>query len=439
MSSSDAFWAAIRSVGTAASLAASGVYLHRRKMVTADTKHALTRFGQQIALPSLFFGKIVRCSGNEGHCSSVLDHCGDAAWILLVWPVYICGCGLVVGWIGYYLSATPKSQRGSVVVATAFANSAGLPITLLTVIDENLRQQGIASTIDPNQFLSIYTLVYPVLQWSIGGWILSNEKDQHDEQKSSSIELPTAKLKWHTRTSDVRVEEDEEEISLVPQSPRSLIDLQLRGNGTENERIRQERTTEPSNIEKFLSKAVQPPVVGALSGLLVTAIAPVRGLFVDVSGQGNPAVLGWLLDAIICAGSASVPISMAILGVNLSLAARSDDHHFVSASTVTAVVLGKMVVLPLIGVASTLLLQQVWEVPEEIYTSFYLVAAIEFVPPTATNVMVMVDLMGSIGMKEAMARMIGFQYLAAPVLLSLWVMLVVRIATNNQRDGEGFL
>lgn len=52
----------------------------------------------------------------------------------------------------------------------------------------------------------------------------------------------------------------------------------------------------------------------------------------------------------------------------------------------------------------------------EIDATCYLVMMIVFITPTANNVMVMVELSGS-GSKEGMARLIGYQYATAPVIL----------------------
>ena len=437
--SSGAFLAALSSVGTAAVLVFAGFYLHRRNMVTSETKESLTRFSQQIALPSLFFSKLVRCGSNidaedggtVASCTSVLDHFRDA-WVLLLWPFYICSCGLLVGYISAtYFTKTPISQRGSVMVATAFANSNSLPITLLTVIDKNLRQKGIASSIGPEEFISIYLVLYPVLQWSIGGWMLANEKQRRDEQEQRTLPVST-----NSASSDAAASENdfsptnEEMVDLVAPSPRSPTDLHdnrvVKLYPADNEST---RGFPCLSIPKFLAAALQPPVVGSLLGLFVAAIPPVRALFVDITAGNKPALLGWLFDAIVCAGQASVPVGMAVLGANLSLTVQSKNRHSVASSTVAAVLVGKMIILPLIGIFSSVLLQRVWHVPKEIFTSFFLVLAIEWLPPTANNVMIMVELTGSNGMKEAMARIIGFQYLAAPLLLSLWVMAVVRIST----------
>ena len=52
-----------------------------------------------------------------------------------------------------------------------------------------------------------------------------------------------------------------------------------------------------------------------------------------------------------------------------------------------------------------------------------------FFSPTANNIMVMVELSGS-GAQEGMARCIGWQYACAPLILSITVMLVVRVACS---------
>lgn len=58
---------------------------------------------------------------------------------------------------------------------------------------------------------------------------------------------------------------------------------------------------------------------------------------------------------------------------------------------------------------------------------FYLVLMIVTITPTANTVMVMVELSDSEA-KEGMARIIGWQYAVAPVLLSITVMIVVQVA-----------
>ena len=94
------------------------------------------------------------------------------------------------------------------------------------------------------------------------------------------------------------------------------------------------------------------------------------------------------------------------------------------------VVIGKMIVLPALGILSTLLLSTFYTtVPEEIAGSLYLVLMIVFLTPTANNIMVMVELSGS-KMKEGMARIIAYQYIVAPFVLSGTVTCAVLVATS---------
>jgi predicted permease len=95
------------------------------------------------------------------------------------------------------------------------------------------------------------------------------------------------------------------------------------------------------------------------------------------------------------------------------------------------VVIGKMLILPIVGFLSTYLLKisQILDIPDDIDGSFYLVLMIVFLTPTANNVMVMVELSGS-GTKEGIAQAIAWQYMSAPFILSLTMSIAVGMADN---------
>jgi len=134
-------------------------------------------------------------------------------------------------------------------------------------------------------------------------------------------------------------------------------------------------------------------------------------------------------------GQAAVPINMTILGINLSSTFqkkkkskysgdKNDENtdkkgKMLPNQTMLAVVVGKMIVMPVIGIFSTWFLQRYYIVfPDEIDATCYLVMMIVFITPTANSVMVMVELSGS-SSKEGMARLIGWQYVVSPVVLRL--------------------
>jgi predicted permease len=183
---------------------------------------------------------------------------------------------------------------------------------------------------------------------------------------------------------------------------------------------------------KIASRCLQPPVVGGLSGLVVAA-TPLRGILVDIVDRRSQAPLQWFFDALYTVGQAAVPLNMMILGANLSVSFRqgfSEKNQYMTKKTMLAIVVGKMLVLPVIGVLSVKLFDKfVLNIPESINASFYLVAMIVFITPTANNVMVMVELSGS-GAKEGIAQVIAWQYAVAPILLSITMTVAVGVASS---------
>ena len=167
------FVAAIRAVGTAATMASAGYYLHRRNFVTPSGKKMLALLSQQVTIPAFLFAKIIYCPRNNIHpdpdvvladddiiCPSVANRLSDV-WIILLWPFFVVSCGLLTGYVAARLSNTPKSQVGSCLVSCAFGNSTGLVMTLLTVIHNQFKATTELGRVDSTAFLSVYLLLYP--------------------------------------------------------------------------------------------------------------------------------------------------------------------------------------------------------------------------------------------------------------------------------------
>jgi len=192
-------------------------------------------------------------------------------------------------------------------------------------------------------------------------------------------------------------------------------------------------------LVRVARKVFQPPVIGALAGLLIASFPRLRGVLENIYGDDvQQAPLKWMFDGIYSVGQAAVPINMTILGINLSSAFQkkkaSPDSVILPNSTMASVVFGKMVIMPLIGILSTWFLQKYYiDIPDEIDSTVFLVMMIVFICPTANNVMVMVELSGS-GSKEGMARLIGWQYFVSPVVLSVVLAAVVHIASTLDKS-----
>eukprot|EP00985_Skeletonema_marinoi_P027909 scaffold23520_cov202-Skeletonema_marinoi.AAC.3 len=189
------FLASLRAVGTASTMAFVGFYMHRRGFVTPSGKKMMALLSQQVTIPAFLFAKIIHCpdagedngSGDTAVCPSVADRISDLK-LLLVWPAYVVFCGLVTGYFAARISKTPRTQTRSCLAACAFGNSTGLVITLLTVVHHQFKGSGAElGRIDPTTFLSVYLLLYPVLQWGVGGWLLAPEEKKEEKHDIDAI------------------------------------------------------------------------------------------------------------------------------------------------------------------------------------------------------------------------------------------------------------
>jgi hypothetical protein len=189
-----------------------------------------------------------------------------------------------------------------------------------------------------------------------------------------------------------------------------------------------------STTKKISERCFQPPVIGAIAGIICASFPWLRALFVDLVDRDGDAPLQFLFDGLYAIGTTAVPINMMILGCNLSSSSSSrtpsPNTSMLSMGTMMGILIGKMVLMPLIGIGSALILKSyVWNIPDDIEGAFYLVLMIVFLTPTANNVIVMVELSGS-GAKEGMARVIALQYLFAPIILSVTMTIAIGVASG---------
>lgn len=185
-------------------------------------------------------------------------------------------------------------------------------------------------------------------------------------------------------------------------------------------------------LRNIFDRCLQPPVIASIVAI-IAAVTPLRGVFVDIVHRNGRAPLQWMFDGLYSIGHASVPMNMMILGCNLSpFEKRSSDRvsdGLFSMPTMVGIIIGKMVILPIIGIASAIILRKYfWNIPPNIDGSFYLVIMIVFLCPTANNVMVMVELSES-NAKEGIARVIALQYAFAPLILGATMTIAVGVAS----------
>jgi predicted permease len=428
------FVAALESVGTAATLAGGGFYLHRRGFVSTEGKKVLARYSQQIAIPALFLSRLIGCGNSpaeeEAACPSIWDEM-SALWILFVWPIYVIGVGLVVGSVACAASNTPKGQRPSINIAVACSNSFSLPITLLSVFEDS----GVVPGGDATSYLSMYVILQFVLMWGMGGYFLTPVDSDRAMKASPGVAI-AGSMTRHGHSNNMEPSESAERTSLLssggaPKQQPSSVDNML---------SRAPSATILHHGIVILSKALQPPVVAAIVGLAIAGMPRIRFLLVEESPGDQKAALAWLFRGVVSTGKSAVPVGMAVLGVNLSMAAHdssaepnlSCSSSRVSPGTIIAVILSRMVLMPILGIGSVFLLSQVTGTNNATSTtnmaSFYLVLMIVFITPTANSVLIMVELAD--GMREGIATILAWQYLLSPVILTCSIAAVLHVAVS---------
>lgn len=435
------FLASIHSVGKGCSLTLAGVYLQRRGFILSEGKRTLALISQQLLTPCFLFTKIVNCrqNGSNERCPSLTDSLHDV-WLLVVWPLYVVGCGLLVGYLVAHLTSSPPEHRPVVLAAIAFPNFIGVPMILLDVIRSDFLSSSKLGATEPTVFLSVFFILFPVLQWGLGGFLLSPNEELHysgaESHKYGTFDdtnkVPDDSIKnyitrnvlnntcvpdlytyAHKGIQDtdaslyvsnsnlagldaqvIIVDEDNGQKKVVKayptRTPRKLLlsaiaepeeetllgqimPLDAEGDIGRQHHISllSSRSIAPKSyhmdqyatvintLKKVVSRCLQPPVIGALMGILVVSIPPLRGVLVDTVTRNNNAPLQFFFDGLLTLGQAAIPINMVILGASLLPKSKmtpefDNDVHAgdLAKKSLVGIVVGKMVIMPIIGLLS---------------------------------------------------------------------------------------
>ena len=126
-------------------------------------QQVLAKISAELTIPALLFTSILACNQDwsTDDCRDVMQAV-SSGWILLFLPFWNVGWGMLIGWLGAKISKAPPEFQMSSMVAVAFGNATGLPITLLTVIHSSFGKNTGLGDVDPTLYLSVYLLFNPV-------------------------------------------------------------------------------------------------------------------------------------------------------------------------------------------------------------------------------------------------------------------------------------
>lgn len=159
------------SLGTTSILVLSGVWLKHVGLIKNEGAHTLSVLSKEILIPALLLGKVAESADWQ-----LLQ----SAWPIALLPLVYVPCGLLLGVIAVMIVQPGASFSKGMIAAVAFGNSTGMPLIILSVVNDALMVDGMRNNedehfpVDPLVYLSIYSLTYPMLQWAAGTVLLSD-------------------------------------------------------------------------------------------------------------------------------------------------------------------------------------------------------------------------------------------------------------------------
>lgn len=473
LSSVEVIEVALESIGTVLVMASAGAFLAYTKAVSGEAMKPLARISATLTIPCLLFSNVLVCSQNQSTkpCISIAEEL-QTIWPALLLPFVNVFIGAGVAWLLMKCVRNPPQNFSAAALAVvAFGNSTGLPLVLLKCIHQGFPAGTEIGDVDPVPMLSVYLLVYPLLQWGLGSYFLDVETAAGppvlDRVKEIARHASSAEVVSSRKTFEC------EQDSIVPvtggrcnsvdylyqhlrESEEPKFQLKLNRSQTmgplndhaivefldqlQHLEVQLKNETYPLKRYRWCTKeqlkgiwnAITTPACIATVMAIVIAVTPARdwlnhtGSSEQVPRDGS-APLQWLFNAISNIGAAAVPINMMILGMKLSEGLK--DFKSLPWATIILLAFGKMVVMPCVGIGTAFLLNWTNIIDESIDASFYVMCMLVTATPTANNVMVMIELSGQ--NKQVFAACVFAQYLLSPLFLGGSVIAIVTLAQNN--------
>jgi predicted permease len=261
-------------------------------------------------------------------------------------------------------TAEQDTFQNAVFAAIAFGNSTGLPLTLVSIVHNSASATSGLSAVDPSLFVSIYLIFNPILQWSVGLWLLqppptsvappgssssSSSSSSDDSPLSSPSSIKTSKKSKHgfielvqesspfhsVGSQDESEEQDDaignnssskhnqqnkyaavkvksknpyeagsDEIHINPSSMKATD----RGTIAELGDVDIIPNCFTTSCKAILKQASQPVILASLIGLFIACIEPLRGILVDIHDQDGDAPLEFIFEAMYTIGKAAIPV-----------------------------------------------------------------------------------------------------------------------------------
>ncbi|KAL6057055.1 hypothetical protein QOT17_015718 [Balamuthia mandrillaris] len=279
-----------------------------------------------------------------------------------------------------------------IIAGVTLANAGNLPLTLIISIthdlapfneDEEATSRGIS-------YVSLYMTCMSLLVWTVGlnyigrGPQLFNKEDKTKPSNSDLEGMLTKQESGSNGEKTDRKENGEEIVAHTTKREETQPSSMSTTATMSSSRMDASEAAKPFWKRLFYQAkgGLSPITFSLLSALFVGLIPPIRNLF-----HGTGAPLKFVMEIFDFLGLPSVPIVMLVLGASLAKGPRTS---FVGIRPIAAVVIGKLLLMPLLGISITLAVRRMGLLPEDPLFAFVLM--IQSATPSATVLVVISEI-----------------------------------------------
>ena len=146
------FFGVMRSLGQTIVLVAGGLWLGRAGVINKEGAKALSAIGMNLLIPALLFVRVLEAATVELLAS---------AWLAAVLPFLYVPCGVLLGVLCVLITRPGAGFEKGMIAAVTFGNSTGLPIIILSVVNDALMTPEIRALTERLKGCLLYTSPSP--------------------------------------------------------------------------------------------------------------------------------------------------------------------------------------------------------------------------------------------------------------------------------------
>ncbi|EME29360.1 hypothetical protein Gasu2_02800 [Galdieria sulphuraria] len=420
-------------------LTAVGFYLAHKGQLRKEMSKNLSTIIFEILLPCLLFSSILRTLVNVGLL---------ALWYIPVIAVLFLLLGWVLGQLVCKVTKPPPFFRRACIVACALGNSNQLPVLIMDTLCgfyPSFQQLGSTCRDSATGYISLFLLVFSTVSWTGFYRYLQGSTREDSVMNNGENELysivevynttssfhPSPSMGQSSHSEPMEQSDSYDNIASEKNPSHSFTSLlEKEEHHNSNRAISSMNNTQVLEQSSSLSlfsisyrrlfhllhsyrHLATPPSIAIVSALLLgTIFKPLALLLI-----GSDAPLRVVVAAQETLGAAAIALMSLVVGANLYHSyQRGFRNHGVSFFCILSIALCRLFIMPILGWILIELLLHLGILGSRVDNIQLLVMMIETAVPSANNVVIMCEMVGT--SEEPISLALLWQFMLAPLFLT---------------------